>query len=201
MKSTNVLNGIDTDALTELIGNVRRQPELGASRFLIKNRWIEGGHNKTVIQEFYSGGKKDESRSTPFMLDADEPPMLLGENYGPNPVEYVLTALAACLTSTMVYHAAARGIRIAELESEVEGDIDLRGFMGIDPDVKKGYQNIRVNFRVASDASPEKLEELAKFSPVYDTVTSPVPVTINIEKKQAEHLAREPEEAMAGAPS
>jgi uncharacterized OsmC-like protein len=124
---------------------------------------------------------------------------LAGGNRGPNPVEYLLTALAGCLTSSMVYHAAARGIRIEELESEVEGDLDLGGFMGIANDVKKGFQNIRVTFRVRSDASPEKLKELALFSPVFDTITTAVPVTVNVEKKETTAGKNAPELAEVGA--
>lgn len=177
------VNGINVPELKETIGRLRQHPELGRSHFRVRNRWVQGGDNRTDIQDFYAAGQEDRSRIKPFVLEADEPPVLLGENRGPNPVEYLLTALTACLTSSMVYHAAARGIRIEELESEVEGDIDLRGFMGVAPEVKKGYQNIRVNFRVRSDASPEQLKELAMYSPVFDTVTSAVPVTVNVSAK------------------
>lgn len=184
MKEEAFVNGIDVNGLMETIGQLRERPDLGRSRFRVSNRWLTGGHNQTSIQGFYAAGQEDTSRNEPFVLDADEPPVLFGENRGPNPVEYLLTALAACLTSSMVYHAATRGIRIEELESEVEGEIDLRGFMGIANDVKKGYQSIRVNFKVKSDASPEKLKELALFSPVFDSISSPVPVSVNVEKKE-----------------
>lgn len=117
------------------------------------------------------------------MRDADEPAILVGTDKGANPVEYVLHALAACLTTSMVYHAAARGIRIEELESQLEGDLDLRGFMSIGPDVRKGYQNIRVTFKVKSDAPAEKLKELCQFSPVFDTIRNPVAVAIDVQKK------------------
>ena len=184
MSDQSMLNGVNVDGLKTTIRAVRQEPHLGMSHFRARNRWVDGGYNQTSVQDFYVAGQEDTSRATPFELEADEPPVLLGENRGPNPVEYALTALLSCLTSSMVYHAAARGIRIEELESEVEGDIDLRGFLGIDSNVPKGYQNIRVNFRVRSDASPEELKELALFSPVFDTISSPVPIAVNVETSE-----------------
>jgi uncharacterized OsmC-like protein len=184
MSDQSFINGVNVDGLKTTIRAIRQEPPLGMSHFRARNRWMEGGLNQTSIQDFYVAGQEDTSRDAPFELDADEPPVLFGENRGPNPVEYALTALLSCLTSSMVYHAAARGIRIEELESEVEGDIDLRGFLGLDPNVRKGYQNIRVNFRVRSDASPEQLKELALFSPVFDTMASPVPIALNVQKSE-----------------
>ena len=107
-------------------------------------------------------------------------PVLLGEDQGANPVEFVLHALAACLTTSMVYHAAAQGIRIDSVESRLEGDLDLRGFLGLSQAVRPGYQNLRVHFTVKSDAPAEKLRELTKYSPVYDIVSNPVPVAISV---------------------
>ncbi len=117
------------------------------------------------------------------MLDADEPPVLLGKDQGANPVEYVLHALAACLTTSLVYHAAARGIKVESVESRLEGDLDLRGFLGISDQVRKGYQSVQANVIIKSDASPEPLKELTKFSPVYDILSNPVPVSIHIESR------------------
>jgi len=174
---------VNVDALMETIHAVKEQPVLGKSKFRVVNRWVTGGNNRTSIQGFYTGGKEDTSREKPFVHNADEPPVLAGENRGANPVEFALTALASCLTTSMVYHAASRGISIDELEAKVEGDIDLGGFMGVNPNVPKAYQNIRVTFNVKSDAPAEKLKELALFSPVYHTITSPVPVTVEVVKK------------------
>ena len=120
------------------------------------------------------------------MLDADEPPILLGRDKGPNPVEYLLTALASCVTTSIVYHAAARGIAIRSMESRLEGDIDLQGFLGIRDDVPRGYKEIRMIVDIDADASPEELEEIVKlgptYSPVYDTITRPVPVSVQLKK-------------------
>jgi uncharacterized OsmC-like protein len=176
------VNGVDVNRLFETIGAIKEQPDLAKFQFRARNEWLEVGHNRTTIKDFYGCGQEDESRSEPYVFDADEPPVLLGEDKGANPVEYLLHALAACLTTTMVFHGASRGIEIESVESKLEGDIDIQGFLGLRPDVEKGYQGINVTFRVKSDAPAEKLRELAEFSPVYSTVSRPTPVTVTIEK-------------------
>jgi uncharacterized OsmC-like protein len=179
-----IVNGVNVDRLMETVGAVKASPELGMFHFRAQNRWIDGGHNRTVIRDFYGAGREDTSRDTPFVLEVDEPPVLLGENHGVNPVEYVLTALAGCLTTSLVYHAAARGIRIDEVESSLEGDLDLQGFLGISDEVRNGYQDVRVTFRIKADAPRETLEELCRVaqrrSPVFDIVSHPVPVTVRL---------------------
>lgn len=180
---TGTVNGVDVDRMGATAQAVQQQPSLAHFRFRAKNQWINGGHNRSTIKSFYGAGQEDGGRTQPFVLDADEPPVLLGEDHGANPAEYLLHALAACLTTSMVYHAAARGIHIESLESTLEGDVDLQGFLGLSDHVRPGYQAIRVTFTVRSDASPEQLRELAKFSPIYDTVTNPVPVTIHVQAK------------------
>ena len=177
------INGVDVDILFETLNAMKEKPELASFKFRAHNKWDNAGHNRTHIKEFYGAGEEDKNRKKHFVLDADEPPLLLGEDIGANPVEHLLHALAACLTTSMVYHAASRGIKIDAVESRLEGDLDLRGFLGLSKDVKKGYENIRVNFTVKSDASAEKLEELSKFSPVFNVVTAPTPVTVTVEKK------------------
>jgi uncharacterized OsmC-like protein len=178
-----VINGVDADRMGATVQAVQQNPGLASYQFRAANRWIDGGHNRSTIQSFYGAGQEDTVREKPFVLDADEPPALLGKDQGANPVEYVLHALAACVTTSLVYHAAARGITVESVESKLEGDIDLRGFLGISDQVRKGYQAVRVNFAVKSDASPEQLEELAKFSPVYDILSNPVPVSIHVESR------------------
>lgn len=175
-----IINGVDVDRLGQTVQAVRQTPSLATSQFRATNRWISGGHNRSTIQDFYGAGQEDTSRTKPFVLDADEPAVLLGQDQGANPAEFVLHALAACLTTSLVYQAAARGIRIESVESRLEGDLDLQGFLGLTDKVRKGYQAIRAHFTVKSDASPEQLKELTTFSPVYDTVSNPVPVTIDI---------------------
>ncbi len=175
-----IINGVDVTRLAETVQAVKANPALAQFQFRTRNRWITGGHNSSTIQQFYGAGAEDTSRTVPFTVDADEPAVLLGHDYGANPVEYVLHALAACLTTSMVYHAAARGIEIKSVQCTLEGDLDLRGFLGLDPNVRKGYQDIRVVFDVQSNATPEQLAELAAFSPVRDTITNGVPVEVKI---------------------
>ena len=175
------LNGVNVEQLGANINAIQGEPALAKFQFRATNTWIHGGHNRTTIKEFYGVGQEDTTRTEPFVLDADEPPVLLGEDHGANPVEFVLHALASCLTTSMVYHAAARGIRIESIESRLEGDLDLRGFLGLSKDVRPGYENLRVQFTVKSDAPAEVLQELTKHSPVFDIVTNPVPVAISVQ--------------------
>lgn len=172
------VNGVDVGALFDTIAAVKQDPGLAEFQFRASNRWIDGGYNRSNIQAFHGCREEDSTRTQPFVLDADEPPVLLGQDRGANPVEYVLHALAACLTTTMVYHAAARGIEIRGVESKLQGDLDLRGFLGLDPNVRKGYRSVRVEMQVDSDASPAVLRELAQFSPVYDIVSHSLPVEV-----------------------
>ncbi len=176
-----VLNGVNVTGVFDTIKAIKADPDLATFRFRAANTWIGGGHNRSTIQGFYGCRTEDRSRTEPFVFDADEPPVLLGEDRGANPVEFVLHALAACLTTTMVYHAASRGIAIEAVDSTLEGDLDLRGFLGISDKVRKGYQTIRVRMRVKSAAAPETLSELARFSPVYDVVSNAVPVDVVVD--------------------
>ena len=137
---------------------------------------VHGGH-----VEFFAGGEEDQTRAQAFVLDADEPPIIAGNDSAPNPVEYVLHALAGCLTTSLVYHAAVRGIEIEAVESSYTGDIDVRGLLGLSDDVRKGYNKVQVRMRVKSDASPETLTELAMYSPVYDIVSKSLPVEFRLE--------------------
>ncbi len=177
------INGVDVGRMGENVEVVRCTPSLATFRFRATNQWIDGGHNRSSIQNFYGGGQDDTLRTAPFVLDADEPPLFLGTDQSANPAEFVLHALAASLTTSLVYHAAARGIHIESIESKLEGDMDVQGFLGLSEDVRKGFQQIRVWFTVKSDASAEELEALMKFSPVYDIVSNPVPVSIAITKQ------------------
>jgi uncharacterized OsmC-like protein len=183
MSEGQILNGVDVDAVNELVKNVQEDPGLAASRFHIKNTWVTCGHNQSKIESFY-GAKQEISHEAPFTVDADEPPILAGTDKGPNPVEHLLSALAGCLTSTLVYHAAIRGIEIEQLESEVEGDLDLQGFLGLSNEVRQGFQNIRVKFKVkTAEENLDRLKALSKLSPVFDTTSKGTNVTVDIERK------------------
>jgi uncharacterized OsmC-like protein len=178
-----LVNGIDLDVLGETVEAIRENPELGESKFHIKNKWIGGGHNQTTVNSFYGAGQEIEHLQE-FKLDADEPPVLAGGDKAANPVEHLLNALTSCMTTSIVCHAAVRGINIEELESEVEGDIDIRGFLGLSTDVRKGYRDIRVKFKVKTDENNlERIRRLAEFSPVYDVVSNGTNVEVQIERK------------------
>jgi uncharacterized OsmC-like protein len=180
-KEMTIVNGVNVTALGEVIEAIKGEPKVAQFQFRARNRWINGGHNRSKIKGFYGACQEDETRTEPFVLDNAEPAVLLGEDQGANPVEYVLHALAGCMTTTMVYHAAARGINIESVESELEGDLDLHGFLCMDENVRKGYENVRITFKVKSDASPEELADLARISPVFDIVSNPVPVDVKVQ--------------------
>ena len=183
--TTNITNGVNVDALQQTIQAVKAQPELAKFKFRISNCWLGGGHNRSRVGAF-TGTMQDIEHLQTFEMDADEPPLLLGNDAGANPVEHLLHALAACVTSSMVYHAAGQGIAIESVESTMEGDIDLRGFLGLDPNVRNGYQGIRMTMRIKTSATDRQWEKLVTlgptFSPVFDSLTKGVPVTVNAER-------------------
>lgn len=185
-KETNYLNGVNVTQLVDTVNLIQSNNEIAKFNFRASNKWINGGYNRTTVKDFYGACQEDTSRVEPFVIDNDEPGVLLGEDNGANPVEYVLSALAGCMTTTMVYKAAANGIKLLEVESELEGDIDLRGMLELSDDVRNGFQNIRVNFRVKIDGPEDQVEflkELCTTSPVFDIVTNPVPVTLSVKSK------------------
>ena len=182
VEKTIVTNGVNVTELEQTVEAVKADPGLAKFEFRAQNQWDTGGYNRTTITGFYGVGEEHGAEERAFVLEADEPPILLGENRGANPVEHVLNALASCLTTSLVYHAAARGIHLEEVESTLEGDLDARAFLGVSNEERKGYQNIRVTFKVKSDASAEALQECAEFSPVLDVVTHGTPVSLRIEK-------------------
>ncbi len=178
-----ILNGVDVGKVESTVEAIKGQPDIAKFKFRLNNKWINGGHNHSTVGNFY-GANQENSHLQTFELDADEPSILAGTDLGANPVEHLLHALAGCLTSTLVYHAALRGIKIDELESSLEGDIDLRGFLGLSDEVRRGYQNIRVNFKVKTDAENiEKLKALSKLSPVFDVTSNGTKVDVQIERK------------------
>ena len=148
------------------------------------NRWLSGTHNRSTIRGFYGAGQEDTSRTEDFTYDADHPAVLVGTGHGPTPVEFLLHAIAACLTSGLANIAAARGVPLREVSSTVEGDIDLLGILGISDRVRNGYQGIRVSFQISGDAPDDVLRRLVDQSKarsaVYDVLTNGVPVSIDV---------------------
>jgi uncharacterized OsmC-like protein len=182
ISSTPIRNGIDTAQVYGTLDVLRAQPEAARFEFRVRNRWIDGTHSRSTIHGFWGAGTEDVSRSEPFIVDASEPPVLFGHNEAPNPAEYLLHALAGCLTLTIVNVAAARKVELHEVSSSLTGVLDARGATGIDDSYRNGFDGIDVTFTISGDASPDKLREvvdraLAR-SVVYDMITNGVPVTV-----------------------
>lgn len=178
------INGFDLNDIVSTVEAIQTDPSIARFEFRAHNKWIQGGHNRSTIQGFYGGGQEDLSRKKPFVLDNSEPPILLGNNEGANPVEYILHGLAGCMTTTMVLHAAANNIQLESVESWLEGDLDVQGFLGLNDKVRNGYQQIRINFTIKGDLTEEekqKLESFVRMSPVYDIVTNKVPVVVKLQ--------------------
>jgi uncharacterized OsmC-like protein len=174
-------NGVNVTGLSATVNAVRQQPKLAQFKFRARNQWDTGGHNVATVHDFY-GTCQEMEHKEPFTMHADEPAVLLGEDQGANPVEFVLAGLSGCMTTTLAYHSASRGLNIESIESEFEGDIDLQGLFDLDPNVRPGYREIRVKFRVKGDADEATLQELLRKSPVYDTLANPVKIKIEVEK-------------------
>jgi len=182
---TKVINGVPVDDLVSTINVIKATPSIAKFTFRVRNEWKDGSQNSSTVDTYYGAGQ-EQSRPKPFVLEADEPPVLLGKDTAVNPVEYLLHGLAACLTTSMVYHAAARGIQIDEVESTLEGDIDLHGFLELDKNVRNGYQGIRVKFKIKADVPDDQLQEIGQLgpshSPVFETLTNGVPISVIAER-------------------
>jgi uncharacterized OsmC-like protein len=183
MPDTTVRNGVDTTALFATLDAVKADPDIAAFRFRATNRWVSGTHNQSTIHGFY-GAEQEMTHDRPTVLDADHPAVLVGRDNAPTPAEYVLHALAACLTAGIANIAAARNITLTEVTSTVEGDIDLLGILGLADEVRNGYQQIRVHFSLKGD-DPARLRKLVEQSrarsAVFDVLTRGVPVSIEVD--------------------
>lgn len=180
-----IVNGVNVTKLVGTIDAIKNSPIISKFNFRAKGRWIDGGHNQTTINDFY-GACQTHNRSQPFVYDEDEPPVLLGQDHGANAGEYALAALSSCLTTTLIYHAAAQGVTIDEVESTLSGDIDLQGYLGMSENVRNGYEKIKVTFKAKSEAPKEKIRELVelaqKRSPVFDIISNPTPVEVSLQE-------------------
>ncbi|WP_225073356.1 OsmC family protein [Desulfuromonas sp. CSMB_57] len=185
MAPDKMVNGINVDQLVKTIELIKENPKIAEFQFRARNTWVDGTHNRARVKDFFGALQEDDSRPA-IEFEIDEPPVLCGRNLGPNPVEYLLVALSGCLTTSLVAHAAARGIAIRKVESRYEGDLDLQGFLGLSEQVPVGYKNIRVFFKIDADLSDEQKEELVrmaqKYSPVFNSIAKPVPVDVKLEK-------------------
>ena len=180
------VNGVNVDQLFSTIEQIKGNSEIAQFKFRAVNTWIDGTHNRATVKDFYGPLKEDTSREQ-LVFEIDEPPVLCGQNLGANPVEYLLVALSGCLTTSLIAHAAARGIEVKKVESRYEGDLDLRGFLGMLDEVPVGYKHIRVYFKIEADVSEDQKEELIrmaqKYSPVFNSIAKPVPVSVQLDKK------------------
>lgn len=185
-QNVKIINGVNVSQLFETIEAIKGNPEIAKFKFRATNKWDTGTHNRGMVKDFYGALQQDDSRAA-LIFEIDEPPVLLGNNYGANPVEYLLVGLSGCLTTSMIAHAAARGIHIRAVESSYEGDLDLQGFLGLSESIPVGYQEIRVTFKIDADISEQEKEELVqmaqKYSPVFNSIAKPVPVKVGLAKK------------------
>jgi uncharacterized OsmC-like protein len=176
-----IVNGVDVTALTDTIEAIKGNAEIAKFNFRATNRWVVGDKNRTTIKEFTGALEEHRTGVQAFIADNGEPDVLLGHDEAPNPVEWLLHALIGCMTTTTAYHAAARGIAIEAIDSQIEGDLDLRGFLGLSDTVRKGYSAIRVRMRVKTKAEPATITALTAMSPVHDVVSRAVPVSVHVE--------------------
>jgi len=188
MSEDKIVNGLNVSRLHSNVQAIKEQPDLAKFKLRAHNKWVYGSHACSTIKDFYGAGQEDTKRKFHYILHCDEPDALLGADYGPGPAETVLHALACCVGSALMFNAAIQGVKIDKLEFEVEGDIDIRGFLAISPDVRNGFEHIRMNCHISGDAPESKLRELVelgqRFSPVFDIVTHGVPVTVTVEGEE-----------------
>jgi uncharacterized OsmC-like protein len=180
-----VRNGVDTNTMFATLDAIKAQPEIAQFRFRARNRWLGGAHNRSTIRDFYAACAEDTSRTEAFTLDAGEPAILLGADTGPNPAEYLLHALAACVTTSLVYSAAARGVRLTSVESMLEGDLNVQAAMGTNTeDYRNGFERIRMTVTISGDAPAEKLRQVVQRgtdrSVVFDSISNGVPISVDV---------------------
>jgi uncharacterized OsmC-like protein len=180
-----IRNGVDTGTMFATLDAIKAQPEIAQFRFRARNQWLGGSHNRSTIKDFYAACDEDGTRTEAWTLDAGEPAILLGSDEGPNPAEYLLHALAACVTTSLVYSAAARGVRLTSVESFLEGDLDVQAAMGTNTtDYRNGFERIRMTITIAGDAPDEKLRQVVQRgtdrSVVFDSITNGVPVAVDV---------------------
>jgi uncharacterized OsmC-like protein len=176
-------NGVNVQALLDARAALTDAPEAAQFTWRASNEWLRGTHSRSEITGFFGLGEDHDHRST-WSFDADHPEVFASEDNGPTPVEYVLVGLASCLTAGVAAVAQNRGIQLNRVEATIEGDMDILGILGADPDVRNGFNGIRVHYKIDADATPEEIEALVaqsqKRSAVFDVVTNPTSVTVKV---------------------
>lgn len=179
------VNGVDVQKLEATIEAINKNPDLAEFTFHATNEWVDGAHNKTVIERTV-GGSEEMVRNEPFVVHSDQPGVLMGNDEAPNAVTLLLHALASSLSVAIVYHAARREIAIDKLSISIEGDVDLHGFLGLSQEVRPGFQDVRVEVDLRSDAPRAQVEDLVRYaqkvSPVVDTLRNRIPLEITLRK-------------------
>ncbi|MFA9430573.1 OsmC family protein [Egicoccus sp. AB-alg2] len=180
---TGVRNGVDVATLFATLDAVRGQRDLAHFTFRAKNRWVSGTHSQNTSQGFHGAGEEREHERT-FVFDADHPAVLVGRDNGPTPVEFLLYALASCITAGIGNIATARGVVLTRVESTVVGDIDLQGIFGMSGAVRNGYEKVQMRLTIEGDAPAETLREIVEQSrsrsAVYDVLTNGIPVELEV---------------------
>ena len=179
-QKNDMTNGVDVNQILNVISEIETDPDYAKFQWRATNQWIDGGLSRTRVKDFFAGNVEDMTRKDVFTIDADEPAIAAGQDSAPNSMEFLLHALATCLTGTLVYHSAVQGIKIEAVESSYKGDMDVRGFFGLNDDVRKGFSKVTVNMHVKSNANAEELTKLALYSPVYDIVSQSLPVEFGL---------------------
>ncbi len=181
MTAPKMLNGVNVSAMMDTIEAVKGNKDIAKFNFRLTNKWSEGDCNRSTIKDFTGALGEQRTDGKSFVFDNGEHQILLGKDEAPNPVEWVLHALAGCVTTTTAYHSAARGIQVEAIDTKLDGDLDLRGFLGLSDEVRKGYSHINLRMRVKTKASPATIKDLIGFSPVMDIVSKSVPVNVVVE--------------------
>jgi uncharacterized OsmC-like protein len=179
-----VRNGVNVDQMFGTLNAIKENPSLATFQWRASNKWLGGSHNRSTIKVFYGAGGDDISRQQAFTVDAGEPGILLGHDEGPNPAEFLLHALAACLTTSVVYVATARKVELLSVESRIEGDMDVQGALGLNDEIRNGFSAIRISFDIEANAPREKVQEVVDRawarSAVFDSTTRGVPVQVSL---------------------
>lgn len=188
MKKQKTINGIDINRFIEIIDAVEKSPGLARFQFRAKNTWMNGGHSRSIIKGFYGGKQEDDTRNETYIIENDQPLILLGSGKGASPLEYILNSLAGCITDSIIYNAALKGVEIKEMESELEGNFDLRNLFIKQDGIEKHDESINVKIRITANslAEEEKIafcESAKKFSSVFNMLTRAFPVNISIENQ------------------
>lgn len=179
-QKNNKTNGVDVEQILSVISKIEEDPSYAKFQWRANNQWIDGGLSQTQVKDFFAGNAEDVTRKNGFIINADEPIIAAGQDSAPNAMEFLLHALASCLTGTLIYHAAVRGIKIEAIKSSYKGDMDVHGFFGLKDNIKKGFNKVTVSMHVESNATAEELKDLALYSPVYEILSQSIPLEFEL---------------------